>query len=149
VRLFFLCLALPALASFPAHAADSRAGSAAGTAISATVKSVPIPDAAQDELQPERLQQRHMEQQVGSPALGDRKNALLEQCWQMLYEQSHNIGPVHILSVNIIEEEQVYITGSVSEPDAASVPQTLPYECRVSADKSVVEAATVGAGQGK
>jgi hypothetical protein len=104
-----------------------------------------FPDIKQDDLEPERLAQLRLENATGSPALKERKNALMEQCWQMLERQSRNIGPVHVVSVSIIEEERIYINGKFVEPDDKMLPQTLPYECRVSADKASIDNVKVSA----
>jgi len=132
VRRFLLCLALSLPALLPVAQADS-------------VPATPtvIPDLPAEEQSPELRQQQRLEREAASPALREHKNELLEQCWQMVERQSRNIGPVHILSVNIIAEPQVFINGRFVEPDANMQPQPHRYECQVSAKLDGVEKLTV------
>ncbi len=101
------------------------------------------PSQLQDNNSPAERAQLRLEQEAGGQALKEKRHQLVSQCWDMLRKQSRIEGPVRFESVSIIEEARVYINGRVSLPLPEGKRETRHYECRLDADSSKVETASL------
>jgi hypothetical protein len=105
------------------------------------------PDMLQDRQRAIQREQDRLEREAGGTALELRRGELIRDCQTRVGHKSLYPGQVSFDSVNIIEENRIYISGKVNFPDARGEPRPWRYECMLDKGKKAIETASVSKAQ--